>query len=285
MNLFAIIDQIAKVDPEIYDRLDGRRSAFKYMAGFGKKASMAAVPMALSDIFTKAYGQSTSTPLQVLNYALTLEYLERDFYKAVLDANAIPQLAAGTAARGAIQTIYEHEAAHVTLLKTVIETPTSQGGLGGTPATPTFDLTGGNGSGSGPFAGATSDYATFLAVAQALEDTGVRAYKGQAANLMGNATLLRAALQIHSVEARHAAHIRYMRRNSGQAPEIKPWITGNNANGVPVTAVYAGEENVTHAGVNLTTNTSGLSADAASESFDEPLTMAAVLSIADPFIV
>jgi rubrerythrin len=50
-----------------------------------------------------------------------------------------------------------------------------------------------------------------LALAQAFEDTGVRAYKGQAANLMSKPDLLTAALQIHSVEARHASEVRRLR--------------------------------------------------------------------------
>jgi rubrerythrin len=56
-----------------------------------------------------------------------------------------------------------------------------------------------------------TDYQQFLALAQAFEDTGVRAYKGQAANLMSKPDLLTAALQIHSVEARHASEVRRLR--------------------------------------------------------------------------
>ena len=40
------------------------------------------------------------------------------------------------------------------------------------------------------------------------EDLGVAAYKGQAGNLMASDEILTAALQIHSVEARHAAEVR-----------------------------------------------------------------------------
>ena len=47
-----------------------------------------------------------------------------------------------------------------------------------------------------------------MVLAQAFEDTGVRAYKGQAGNLISNSAYLTAALQIHSVEARHASYIR-----------------------------------------------------------------------------
>ena len=57
-----------------------------------------------------------------------------------------------------------------------------------------------------------------LGIAQLLEDTGVRAYKGRAGELLGT-DLLTVALQIHSVEARHAAKIRVMR---GQRAWVNP---------------------------------------------------------------
>ena len=91
-------------------------------------------------------------------------------------------------------------------------------------------------------------------------------------------------MQIHSVEARHASHIRKLRKDRGAS--VKPWITGNDAGGVPgVTAVYAGEENTTQAGVQITgINGMSISANAASEAFDEPLTKDQVLAIATPFL-
>ena len=49
---------------------------------------------------------------------------------------------------------------------------------------------------------------TFLTLSQTFEDLGVAACKGQAATLMGNGDILTTALQIHSVEARHAAMVR-----------------------------------------------------------------------------
>ena len=73
-------------------------------------------------------------------------------------------------------------------------------------------------AGGGPFAKATTDLAFLLEVAQGAEDTGVRAYKGQAGNLMSNPAILEGALRIHSVEARHASRIRRMRRAAAGAP-------------------------------------------------------------------
>lgn len=286
MNLHNVLNEIEKVDPEFGERTDTRRGAMRQFAGMAGKLALVAVPFALGSLFKKAYGQrrDINTIIDVLNYALTLEYLEAKFYTlGVASAGLIP---AG-AATAAITTIRDHETAHVNFLKAAITAS------GGTPvAEPTFDFTAGNGSGAGPFTGVFSNYSLFLAVAQTFEDTGVRAYKGAAADLISNNDVLTAALNIHSVEARHAAHIRQMRRvNGGLVPagiNVKPWITLNQSgiDSAAVQASYNGEETTTQAGIQIVNiNGQTISATAASESFDEPLTMAQVLAIVDPFIV
>lgn len=271
MNLFNIFSEIEKTDPEVYERIDERRDVLKKFRGIGLRAAATALPFMLGSILKKSYGQSTSDIIGVLNFALTLEYLESEFYKkAVGTSGLIP-----AADLAGITSIRDHEVAHVAFLRTAIQS------LGGTPVTYTaaqFDFTG-----HGAYPTVFSNYDTFLAVSQAFEDTGVRAYKGQAGGLMSNDNVLRAALQIHSVEARHASHIRMLRKTRGAS--VKPWITQNNAGGVPgVSAVYAGEENTTQAGIQIT-NINGLSisSDAASEAFDEPLSRNAVTSIVTPF--
>jgi hypothetical protein len=279
MNLYNVITEIEKVDPEVYDRLDGRRDALKKFGGFAGKIAAVSLPLMLGSMFKKAYGQSNTAIVAVLNFALTLEYLESEFYKKAV---ATPALIPAADLPG-WTTIRDHEIAHVALLRTTIMA------LGGTPVSFTlanFDYTGGNGSMTGPYATVFTLYDTTLAVGQAFEDTGVRAYKGQAGNLISNNDVLTAALQIHSVEGRHAAYIRYLRQKRG-ATANKPWITGNDAGGIPgVAAVYAGEENTTQAGIQITgIGGSGVSANAASESFDEPLTQAQVTAIVDPFII
>lgn len=279
MNVYNVITEIEKTDPDIYDRLDGRRSALKQFTSIGGKIALASLPLFLSSLFKKAYGQSTGSIVNVLNFALTLEYLESEFYKkAVGTAGLIP-----AADLPGFTAIRNHEVAHVAVLRQTI----SQ--LGGTPVTLTadkFDFTAGNGSMNGPYASVFSNYDTLLAVSQAFEDTGVRAYKGQAGNLISNNAVLTAALQIHSVEARHAAYIRYLRQKRGTTAN-KPWITGKDTGGVPgVGAIYAGEETTTQAGIQITgINGMNISANAASESFDEPLTLEQVTAIVDPFIV
>ncbi|MDF7819585.1 ferritin-like domain-containing protein [Runella sp. MFBS21] len=275
MDFLKILNLLEERDPEMSDRLNTRRQALKDFANLGKKLSMAAVPVAMGSMFQKAYGQSTATVVDVLNYALTLEYLEYRFYeKALASTGLIPT----GAPNGAITTIMNHEKAHVDFLKQAITS------AGGTPvAEPTFDFSGGQGTGNGPFASAFSNYQLFLAVAQALEDTGVRAYKGQAGNLVKQNAVLTAALNIHSVEARHASHIRQMRKANGAS--VKPWITGKESgidNSV-VQAIYNGEENTTQGEVNIT-SLGSISANVASEAFDEPLTKEQVLAVATLFL-
>lgn len=271
MNFSNILNEIEKIDPEVYERTSHRRHLLK---SFGSKVAAAALPFALGSLFSKAYGQSSGDILGVLNFALTLEYLEAEFYAtAIASSGLIP----GGAPAAAIGTIGAHEAAHVNFLKTAITAS------GGTPVDkPDFDFTAG-----GLFPDVFTNYATFLAVAQAFEDTGVRAYKGQAGNLKNNNDVLTAALNIHSVEARHASHIRQMRKNNNQG-DVKPWITGNQSGiGSPaVQPIYDGEENTTQAGLQITNiNSSGVTQDAASESFDEPLDKEQVMNIVAPFIL
>ena len=275
MNFSSILSEIERLDPEVYERTSQRRSVIK---NWGRKIALAAVPFAVGSLFKKAYGKGTATIIEVLNYALILEYLESEFYRL---AQTSPSLAIPTfAARSSIHKIGVHENQHVAFLRGAIA------GAGGVAISmPTFDFTGGKGTGTGPFAAAFSDYNFFLAVAQTLEDTGVRAYKGAVADLMSNNDVLTAALNIHSVEARHASHIRQMRR--AQGVNVKPWITGNKS-GIAAGLVelnYAGEENTSQGNMSIV-NIGGqiISSDAASEAFDEPLTMAQVLAIVDPFL-
>jgi len=292
MNLQNIFSEIEKVDGDVYDRMDTRRSAMKQFANFTGKAALATMPLVLGSMFKKAYGQTPADVIGTLQFALTLEYLEAKFYNIGVPGVGV-QTNAGAAGIAALQKIRADENKHVLYLRTVITA------LGSTPINePTFDLTAGNGSNAGPFLGWEGNYDVFLAMAQTFEDTGVRAYKGAAGTLINNKTVLTAALNVHSVEAKHAAHIRQMRRARATAPgaiaaayvgNIKPWINNAESNiggpfAAPVQPSYNGEEITVQGGINIVTVAS-VTATAASASFDEPLSRAAVLAIVDPFIV
>ena len=275
MKIINILEEIEKVDGDIYERLSPRRQAMKQFFGFGSKVAITAAPFAFGSMLNKAYGQAVPAGVvAVLQYALTLEHLEAAFYTQGLAQSFIP---AGDA-RTAIQGIRDSEAKHVTFLQTVITA------AGATPvaAKASYDFTA-----KGAFATVFGDYNVFLGVAQVLEDTGVRAYKGRAGELLGQKVYLTAALGIHAVEARHAAKIRLMRRTAG-APNMKPYISGqNDSNLGGVDGNYGGatpEGNVVQAGITITgINGQAISAVAAQEAFDEPLTAAEVLALVAPF--
>ncbi|MEJ7767353.1 MAG: ferritin-like domain-containing protein [Chitinophagaceae bacterium] len=278
MNFNNIFGEIEKVDPEVYSRFDTRRKALRNFAGIGRKIAIAAIPMAIGSMFKKAYAGSKSTNeavVDILNYALTLEYLEAEFYTKGLQS---PLLIPAGAANRDITTISNHETAHVKFLK---DTITTAFGAAKVAAKPNIDLTA-----KGTFADVLTNYSTYLAVAQTFEDTGVRAYKGRAAELVKGGAYLTAALNIHSVEARHASHVRQMRKAMGAL--VKPWITGK-VTGIGTTAVnasYAGEDLTTQATIQIVNiNGMGISVDAATEAFDEGLTKDAVLAIVGPFFI
>ncbi len=148
----------------------------------------------------------------ILNYALTLEYLQSAFYT---EAERIGVLTGETAHLARI--VGDHERAHVRLL---------QGVLGARAvATPSFD-----------FHGATDSQSAFVRTAVAFEDLGVAAYKGQAPRI-ASPTYLDAALAIHATEARHAA---WIRRIAGILP-------AQSAFDQPATAAHVGQVvNSTH---------------------------------------
>lgn len=319
MDLFKIIRDIEQVDPEIYDRLDSRRRVFRHFGLAGKALTAAAMPALVSGVFQRAYGQGTALPapiVEVLNLALSLEYLEFYFYDNGLTVpNLIP-----TADRPAFEVIRNDESGHIKVLR---------GALGSAaipaPDRNLFDYTGGRGTQAGPFADVFIAYARFLGVAQSFVDTGVRAYKGGAPILMPNKDILDAALNIHSVEARHSSHVRTVRRgqaagqsgpgatgvlgdttNLNQRP--KSWISGNDNGGpspgtMPSTAdvygpgspatgaadavFFPAEGNVSQAGRDITTISGGaaVSVNLASEAFDEPLDAGTVKRIARNFVV
>lgn len=269
MNIASIFAEIERVDPEIYDRVDERRGVIKNFLRGSSRLAAAAVPLALGGLFNKAYGQKASTEvLEVLNFALTLEHLESRFYQtAVGKAGLVP-------AKDKINVIRDHEVEHVKFLQQAI------GAAGGTAvAEGKYDFTA-----KGLFPQVFSDYKQFLLVAQAFEDTGVGAYKGQASGLKSSNDLLTAALRIHSMEARHAAHIRFIRMMNGYA-KVKPWIVGDdNTKGTPLERIYQRESDHRQVVINLEGIGGYDVGNAATSSFDEPLHKDEVLAIVKPFL-
>jgi rubrerythrin len=261
------------LDPEMMEPILSRRDAITKGATASSKVmaalALGSIPIALGALAKDVYGQTPADVLDVLQFALTLEYLEAEFYtRGVAASGMIP-----AADLALFTNIRNHENTHVTALQGLIT------GKGATPgAKPTFDFTAkGNVAG---FNFGASQYATFQVLAQAFEDTGVRAYKGQAGRLINDKAVLTAALTIHSVEARHASEVRRLRG-------LKGWITGNSRDDLPAFTqlIYNGEDNVTQAGLDITALGSGNGGtNGVTEAFDEPLSKADVLTIVTPFL-
>jgi rubrerythrin len=144
-----------------------------------KTASTAAAPVATSS--TSSASSNATGDLAILNYALTLEYLETEFYAKVV-ASGLFSGKVGSL----IKDFGRQEATHVEALKGAVMK------LGGTPVAKP--------AGKFPISNASQ----VAKLAFTVENLGAAAYLGQAANIQ-NAEVLAAALAIHTVEARHAA--------------------------------------------------------------------------------
>ena len=94
--------------------------------------------------------------------------------------------------------------------------------------------------------------------------------------------MLTAALTIHSVEARHASEVRRLRGNFSETVAERGVDHAQPDRRPRAAAVYAGEENPTQLGIDLTTSPPSARRD--HRAFDEPLSMQEVLAIVDPFI-
>jgi hypothetical protein len=164
-------------------------------ASFLKKAGLGAGAVVGSSAFfgvlpSIASAGVAASDVAILNFALTLEYLEAAFYAEAVSKGRFAGKV-GTFAK----IVSSHENAHVAFLK---------GALGSAAVKkPAFD-----------FKGTTTNKAKFMATAQVLEDTGVAAYLGQVGNIKSK-KILGAAGSILPIEARHAGWIRDLNNTSG----------------------------------------------------------------------
>jgi Ferritin-like domain len=175
---------------EAADKLDLTSRAGFFAAAVGGVAAAAALarPQAAGAALAKS-------DVVILNYALTLEYLQDAFYTEAERKGAL----SGAAARLA-RVVGAVERAHVKALQDTLGKQAVK--------RPFFD-----------FRGVTEAPQRFIRTAVAFEDLGTAAYKGQAHRIK-SPEVLAAAVGIHSVEARHAAWIRYI---AGTPPAAEPF--------------------------------------------------------------
>jgi rubrerythrin len=191
-------DEEAPQPAGIVERLvrdDVDRKRFLKMAGSAGAASFGAFVLAAcgsSSSSSKSASTAAATPtsttassatgdIGILNYALTLEYLETEFYSKVVSAGLFKGKVGSL-----IKTFGAQEASHVAALKAAVTK------LGGMPAADPM--------GKFPITSATQ----VAELAYTVENLGASAYLGQAAKIQ-SPEVLASALAIHSVEARHAA--------------------------------------------------------------------------------
>lgn len=173
----AIAETGAKVDGHT------RRSFLQKAAVFtGTGAAIGALGVMGGIASGKPSSSSSSQDLDILNYALALEYLESSFY-----AEALSKGSTSGEIQTFAKTVAAHEAAHVSGLQKALGSSAIK--------EPSFN-----------FQGTTDSQSKFAATAFALENEGTKAYLGQAANI-SNPQYLVVAGQILSVEARHSAWI------------------------------------------------------------------------------
>jgi hypothetical protein len=167
-------------------------------ASFLGKAVLGSAALAGALASPASAAKTARSDVAILNYALTLEYLQAAFYTETERLGAV---------RGRLKRVPRQlgavERAHVTALKSALGRAAVK--------RPAFN-----------FHGVTEDPAKFLKTAVAFEDLGAAAYKAQAPRLKSSA-LLAAAVSIHSVEARHAAWMRYL---AGVTPAVSAFDEG-----------------------------------------------------------
>ncbi|HEY6892200.1 MAG TPA: ferritin-like domain-containing protein [Solirubrobacter sp.] len=186
----AVAEAIAGIEDE-------KRTRSGLLRGAGALAGVGAFAALMPRSASARSGGSKANDVKILNYALTLEYLEAAFYAEALRVGGYT----GAVGRFA-SVVASHEATHVATLKGVLGSKAVK--------SPSFD-----------FKGTTRKWSTFLRTAKVLEDTGVAAYQGQAPLIHQNAVLGPAGA-ILAVEARHAAWVRdllYAGKSVKPAPE------------------------------------------------------------------
>ena len=185
---------------ELADDPSSRKRFLKMMGGAGAVSAFGVFLAACGDDDDKTEAaaakpakseeEGVKGDLKILNYALTLEFLEADFYKQVIASGIVTDKKVASLAKQFGETEQEHvDALKATIVK-----------LGGKPVSapktkfgPTLD----------------KGLKAVLETAATVENLGAAAYLGQAGNIT-NKDVLAAALAIHSVEARHAAALNHL---------------------------------------------------------------------------
>ncbi|MBO2010531.1 ferritin-like domain-containing protein [Hymenobacter negativus] len=255
------------------------------------RAAAAALPLGLGTAQATTAGtldSSFDAALQLLQ----LERLQVALYTQALAAAGLIT----TAQRPDFERMLAHQTQHAALLQQALQ---NAGAI--VPTVPTFDFSGRHGQSSNPvlFPNVFTSFDDFLALAQQIEDLGVRLYTAHAFNLVYDAVLTRSVLRILPVESQHASHVRSLRRSRGAVVQNWPSeedavITRPAAAQVLTTAATGGEETTIQyqsAGVSIPFSTfltiskgAAIHDPALAESFDEAANTATAQAAMDLFV-
>lgn len=184
--------------PVEFEPMDRSQFLLKGALAAGAVYGASAVGPLVRRAFAQDGGKASKGDLDILNFALTLEYLEADFYDvAQKDVKLSSDL------KKFAEEVGQNEQDHVDALSGAIKD------LGGKPvAKPKFTFP-------------LKDEKSFMDLSVTFEDTGVQAYNG-AGPMLDSKDLLATAGSIVQVEGRHAGAIRFM---SGMQPVIEAFDT------------------------------------------------------------
>lgn len=282
MKLLSLLDQLSAADTPSGPA--PRRDLLRQLSRAGFRAAAAALPLAGT---LPALAAPANTSLDATLLLLKLEDLLSDFYGQALAAPVLTS-AAQAAVRPDFERLRRQQQDHAQFLRTAL----TAAGL--TPPTaPGFDFSGRKNNPASPalFPGVFTDYGAFLQLAQQLEDASAAIYLGQVASFTTDRQLRDAVLRLQSVEARHASHLRTLRRAAGPAP-VKSWPSTADAAPSPAVlvpaaagsaaapvSIYSFEANETQlvTGANVVpfptilTGNTAVQFRAPAEAFDEPL--------------
>lgn len=269
MKLTDILKEIESIQPETFDNATGRRDILKNL---GIKVAAFATPFAAASLLSnKASAKTTDILAEAIVFALNISYMQSALYtKALATSGLIPASAVNDFTK-----ILKDKNSHVAYWKYQLQATNNI-----VPAQPTYDFTAKN-----ALPKAMTDYGTFLTIAHAIEDVGVRIYLTAVNMLLSNKAFRTDAVNIATTNARHAAHVRMQRRNLGV--DMMAWVVGTEPNSIvgEIKKAYQNEDNTTQLKINTVgINGFAISFNAATGAFDEPMTDTDAKIFMTPFI-
>jgi len=286
MKFLSFLDALGAADAQ--PAATPRRGLLRQLGQASARAAAAALPLSLA---TPAAAAPTDTFLDAIQVVLQLEDLLVAFYTQALAAPVLNG-GAGSGVRADFVRILRHQQDHAQFLRNSITlagiTPPAA------PAASSYDFSGRRNNASNPelFPNVLTDYSAFLQLAQQLEDASASVYLGQATYFTGDRQLFDAIVRMQLVEARHASHVRTLRRNAPMPVAVKSWVSGADtaptapilvpspaSATAPALSIYTFEANESQAVTaadpipfpTILTNTTAVQFRALAESFDEPL--------------